>query len=84
MTETTPTDEVGLAVDEEKCIGAGQCEMLEEEIFLIDDDMVIAKVIGAGKLPRDRANVVVERCPSQAISIIGGDSDVDADSEVVS
>jgi len=64
-----PQDLVAVRVDEEVCIGAGQCEMLEEGTFLIDDDTAIAKVIGSGRLPRDRADVVIERCPSGAISL---------------
>ena len=69
MTETT-SEEVAMGVHQEKCIGAGQCEMLEEETFIVDDDTVIAQVIGTGSLQRARAEVVVERCPTQALSLI--------------
>jgi len=61
---------VALAVDEERCIGSGQCEMLEEGTFYVDDDTVIAKVIGTGQLSRQRALVLVDTCPSRAISIL--------------
>ena len=64
------TDLVRVAVDEERCIGGGQCEMLEPEVFLLDEDEVISSVIGPGALPRDRADVVVHRCPGAAISIV--------------
>lgn len=67
---TEPADLVSMLVDEDKCIGAGQCEMLEEDTFYVDDDTVIAKVIGTGQLDRERAKVIVETCPSQAISIV--------------
>lgn len=73
MSETS--GEVALSVHQDKCIGAGQCEMLEEETFLIDDDTVIAGVIGTGTLPVDRAQIVVERCPSQAIYIVQGEEE---------
>jgi ferredoxin len=63
-------DLVGVAVNEDVCIGAGQCEMLEEEIFYVDEDTVIAGVIGTGVLPRDRAARVAETCPSAAISMV--------------
>ena len=63
-------DLVRVAVDEERCIGGGQCEMLEPEIFLLDDETAISSVIGSGALPRDRADVVVHRCPGAAISIV--------------
>ncbi|MYH77774.1 MAG: ferredoxin [Acidimicrobiaceae bacterium] len=63
-------DLVRVAVDSERCIGGGQCEMLEPEVFLVDDDEAISSVIGSGELPRDRADVVVHRCPGAAISIV--------------
>jgi ferredoxin len=63
-------DLVQVAVDEERCIGGGQCEMLEPEVFLLDDETSISSVIGSGALPRDRADVVVHRCPGAAISIV--------------
>ena len=61
---------VRVAVDQELCIGGGICEMLEPEVFELDDDIVIASVIGDGLLPRNRADVVVDRCPSRAISVV--------------
>ena len=69
MTEKE-TNLVLMVIDEDVCIGAGQCEMLEEETFLLDDDTVIAGVIGTAMLPVDRAEIVVETCPSQAISFV--------------
>lgn len=63
-------DMVRVAVDQELCIGGGICEMLEPEVFKLDDDIVISSVIGDGLLPRDRAAVAVDRCPGQAISIV--------------
>ena len=61
---------VGVAVDAVRCIGGGQCEMLEPEVFLLDDDEAVSSVIGSGALPRERAEVVVHRCPGAAISIV--------------
>ena len=63
-------DLVRVAVDEERCIGGGQCEMLEPEVFLVDDETVVSSVIGSGALPRPRAEVVVHRCPGAAITIV--------------
>lgn len=62
-------DLVRVAVDSERCIGGGQCEMLEPDVFLVDDE-AISSVIGSGELPRDRAEVVAHRCPGAAISIV--------------
>ena len=64
-------DLVRVAVDDERCIGGGQCEMLEPDAFLVDDDEAVSSVIGTGVLPRPRADLVVHRCPGAAISIVG-------------
>lgn len=64
------TDLVNVAINAETCISGGQCEMLEPDVFLIDDDLVIGTVIGDGRLPRKRAEEVIDRCPSAAISIV--------------
>ena len=61
---------VRVAVDQELCIGGGICEMLEPEVFELDDDVVISSVISNGLLPRNRAEVAVDRCPGQAIAIV--------------
>ena len=63
-------DLVRVAVDSERCIGGGQCEMLEPEVFLVDDETVISSVVGPGALPRPRAEVVVHRCPGAAVHIV--------------
>ncbi len=63
-------DMVRVAVDQELCIGGGICEMLEPEVFELDNDIVISSVTGDGLLPRARADVVVDRCPSRAIAIV--------------
>lgn len=72
---------VKMAVNQEVCIGAGQCEVLEEETFYIDDDTVIAGVIGTGLLPADRAEKVIAACPTQAISIESPSSETAAKTE---
>jgi len=59
-----------LVVDADKCIGSGMCEMLEEAVFLIDEDTNIAGVLGDGALPSGRAAVVIDRCPASAISVL--------------
>ena len=64
-------DLVRMAVEQERCIGGGQCEMLEPEVFLVDDDEAVSSVIGTGVLPRPRAELVVHRCPGAAVSIVG-------------
>jgi len=66
--ENQPT--VAVAVNSEVCIGAGQCEMMEEETFLLDDVTSISGVIGTGRLPLYRAEAIVNTCPSGAITIV--------------
>ena len=64
-------DLVSLVIDGDKCIGSGMCEMLEEATFLIDENTNVAQVVGEGRLPQERAAIVIDRCPASAISIIG-------------
>ena len=65
-----PDDLVLMVVDAESCIGAGQCEMSAEHVFLITDDEGIATVIGDGLLPRSTAIAVADQCPGRAIRYI--------------
>lgn len=65
-----PIEMIKVVVDAEVCIGGGQCEMLEAEVFLVDEDTSIAAVLGDAMLPSDRAETVIDRCPSGAISIV--------------
>lgn len=58
---------IRLRVDQDKCIGSGICEMLEEATFLIDEDTNISGVQGQGSLPADRAAKVIDECPASAI-----------------
>lgn len=60
---------VRLTLDAEVCIGVGQCELLEPTVFLLDEDENISTLIGEATLPRDRAEAVVDKCPSSAIQI---------------
>lgn len=61
-------DLVMVQVDSEACIGSGQCEMLEEATFLLDEDSGISAVVGTGLLPLDRAEKIIDTCPARAIS----------------
>ena len=63
------SDTVRVKVDREVCIGVGQCELLEGDVFRLDDDSGTAVIVGDPVLPRDRAEVVVDKCPSQAIQV---------------
>ena len=73
MAEADPLDVQGdlvtVELDHEVCVGVGQCELLESSVFRLDDDEGISTVIGDGQLPRRRAEIVVDKCPSSAISI---------------
>ena len=65
-----PDDRVRLAVDEDRCIGIGQCELLEPGVFRLGDEDAISRVVDDTGLLRARADEVVDRCPSAAISIV--------------
>lgn len=69
-TDVSEDDLVTVSIDAEKCIGSGTCEMFEEATFVIPDDGVVAEIVGAGELPRDRAVSIIDRCPSGAISFV--------------
>lgn len=65
----TDADLVSLTVDEERCIGVGQCELLEPDVFRVDDDSGLASAL-AVTVDRARAERVIEKCPSAAISVV--------------
>ncbi len=66
---TDPTaDQVIVAVDDARCIGGGQCELLADDVFEVDDDTGVASVLAPGLLARATAVELVDRCPSGAIS----------------
>ncbi len=69
MSNDETGDRVRMIVDRDTCIGAGQCEMHDEDVFELDDD-VLSTVIGDGTLPRDRAAAAADRCPGRAISFV--------------
>ncbi len=60
---------VTIALNAEACLGVGSCELLQPDHFRLDDDTAIAGLIGDGRLPRADAELVVDRCPSGALSI---------------
>lgn len=67
---SAPGDErVSMVVDEDTCIGIGQCELLEPDVFRLGDEDAISRVVDGAGLPRARALELVDRCPSGAISI---------------
>lgn len=68
MTET-PNDGalcVELYIDDTICVGMGRCEVVEPDVFEIDDD-AISQVIGAARFTEDRAKAVMFECPTGAI-----------------
>ena len=40
--EGSDGDLVAMAVDDTRCIGGGQCELLAEDVFEVDDDLGVA------------------------------------------
>ncbi len=68
MSESDATPNVGLKVDAEVCMGIGQCEMLEPEVFELDD-LGIAQVHAGSVVSHARALELIDRCPSGAITI---------------
>ncbi len=63
-------DELRVRVDPDVCVGIGQCEMLEPEVFEYDEDAGLAGARDGATLSPERAAAVVKACPSGAISIV--------------
>lgn len=61
---------VFIAIDADICIGIGKCEELEPGAVELGDDG-ISRVNEGIALPLDRAERLVKRCPSGAITIAG-------------
>ena len=59
-----------IAVDRERCVGSGTCEMLAPDLFEVGDDGMVAVVRpepdGADV---DAAEDAVQACPTQALSL---------------
>lgn len=54
-------------IDEEECIGCGTCEEICPEVFSLDDDAGIAKVINPEGAPEDKIEEAIEACPVECI-----------------
>jgi len=63
------TGQTRLCLDVSRCVGVGQCELLEPELFRVDDDNGTATIVNEPVLPSQRAEVIVNQCPSGAIQI---------------
>jgi ferredoxin len=60
---------VFIEIDADVCIGIGKCEELEPNAVDLGDDGV-SRVREGIALPRERAEKIVKRCPSGAITIV--------------
>lgn len=58
-----------VVLNAELCIGVGNCELLQPDHFLIDEDTGIAEMVGDGAMSQAAAEEVVDRCPSGALTI---------------
>lgn len=61
---------VRVTIDADICVGIGQCEALEPEVFVYDEDEGRARVRDGATLPPDRAEAAVRACPSGAIALV--------------
>jgi ferredoxin len=58
-------------VNQELCIGCGQCEAICPEIFKLDDGKSQVQDMADYSVYKDKIDQSVDACPVQAISIIG-------------
>lgn len=63
------SDLVRVLVDDELCVGVGNCAATEPDAFVLGDDGVSSAVPDV-LLPRERAQLVCGECPTGAISIV--------------
>ena len=60
-----------IAVDRERCVGSGTCEMVAADLFEVGDDGIVAVLRpepdGADV---DAAADAVQACPTQALSLV--------------
>lgn len=67
-TQTGSGSPVELYVDDSICVGMGRCEVVEPDVFEIDDD-AISQVIGESAFTAERAKAVMFECPTGAIKM---------------
>jgi ferredoxin len=61
-----------LAVDTERCVGAGMCALTAPELFDQDDDGTVVVLVGGPVATQWQSLAVqaAERCPSGAIRLV--------------
>jgi ferredoxin len=60
-----------VAVDRERCVGTGTCEMLTPDLFEVGDDGIVAMLrpdLGSDDV--DPAEEAVRACPTQALDLV--------------
>ncbi|TQN41618.1 ferredoxin [Blastococcus colisei] len=60
-----------IAVDRERCVGSGTCEVLAPDVFEVDDEgaLVVHRPEPAGD-EVDEVEDAVQACPTRALSLV--------------
>lgn len=58
-----------VSVDQEVCIGSGNCQATAPDIFVVKDHKSHVKVEQVPEAQEDKVKKAMEECPSGAISI---------------
>ena len=58
-----------LSVDPQKCTGCGACEDLAADLFRMEGDLPVVLVEPVPAPMHEAADIVVETCPVEAISL---------------
>jgi ferredoxin len=58
-----------IAVDRERCVGSGTCEMLVPDVFEVGDDGVVTVLRAQPADDVDAVQDAVQACPTQALSL---------------
>jgi len=64
-----------IKIDRETCMGSGNCAFWAPGVFDLDDDG-IAVVVDATAAGDDKVVLAAQGCPTQAITIFDGDTQV--------
>lgn len=60
---------VGISVDSDRCVGAGQCVLAAPDLFDQDDDGTVTLLAEPDRYTGDEAREAADLCPARAITL---------------
>jgi ferredoxin len=68
--------ELRVQIDKDVCMSSGRCVLDEPEAFQFDGEQLAEPTDGVAELSESRVRAVADACPSRAIRLYAGDSEV--------